>query len=72
MIFEQLASAGFQIGTGNETVTVEGVPFTWDSKQGDRDNQAAYAVACYIGKFNLSKGKPVTLQWVSSKPVKDN
>jgi hypothetical protein len=70
MTFEQTASAEFQIGVGSMTVKVEGVPYTWDSKQGDRDTQAAYAVACYIGEHNLSNGKPVSLLWVSSTPRK--
>ena len=64
--FKQVASAEFQIGSGNGTVTIEGVPYTWDPSQGDRDSQAAYAVASYIGENKLSWGKPVTLIWVSS------
>jgi hypothetical protein len=68
MQFEQIASAQFQIGTGSETITIEGVPYIWDSTRSGRDEQASLAVATYIGDFNLSKGKPVTLLWVSSKP----
>jgi hypothetical protein len=68
MNFEQIASGQFQIGTSNETITVEGVPYIWDSTGSGRDEQASLAVATYIGDFDLSKGKPVTLIWVSSKP----
>ena len=64
--FNQVASAEFQIGSGTDTVKVEGVPYTWNPEQGDRDSQAAYAVASYIGENNISEGKPVTLIWVSS------
>ena len=67
-MFEQLASAEFQIGTTEKTVTVENVPYVWDSSMGSRDEQAAYAVASYIGENNVSHGKPVTLRWVSSSP----
>lgn len=67
MTFEQLASAEFQIGTGSETITVENVPYKWHSDKTSRDEQAAYAVALYIGENNLTKGKPVTLHWVSSR-----
>ena len=65
--FKQIASAEFQIGTGTDTVTIEGVPYEWNPEQGDRDSQAAFAVASYIGENNISDGKPVTLVWVSSK-----
>jgi hypothetical protein len=65
--FQQTASACFQIGTSDETVTVEGVPFEWVPAQGERDMQAAYAVAKWIGENNASRGKPVTLIWVSCK-----
>lgn len=68
-MFEQLASAEFQIGTTAKTVTVEHVPYTWDSGRGSRDEQASYAVASYIGEHILSGGKPITLRWVSSSPV---
>ena len=68
--FEQVASAEFQIGAGIDTVTVEGVPYSWNPEQGDRDSQAAHAVASYIGENNISKGKPVTLIWVASSPVR--
>ena len=64
--FKQVASAEFQIGSGNGTVKVEGVPYEWNPEQGGRDSQAAYAVASYIGENNISEGKPVTLIWVSS------
>ena len=70
MTFEQIASAGFEIGCGPETIKVEGVPYTWDPEKGDRDSQAAYAVALYIGEHNLTKGKPVTLLWTTSKTNK--
>ena len=65
-MYPQLASAEFQIGTTTETVTVENVPYTWDSAVSDRDSQASYAVASYIGKHKLSYGKAVTLRWVTS------
>jgi hypothetical protein len=68
MTFHQLASAEFQIGVSDTTVKVEGIPYVWDRHLIDRDKEAAYAVACYIGKHNLSQGKPITLLWVSSKP----
>jgi hypothetical protein len=68
MQFEQIASAQFQIGTGSETITIEGVPYIWDSTRSGRDEQALTAVVMYVCDFNLSKGKPVTLLWVSSKP----
>ena len=68
MTFEQKASAEFQIGCGTETITVEGVPYTWDPKKGDRDTQAAYAAALYIGKNNLTEGKAITLRWTTSAP----
>ena len=64
--FKQTASAEFQIGCGSDTVTVEGVQYIWNPEQGDRDSQAAYAVASYIGENNVSSGKPITLRWVSS------
>ena len=66
MIYKQTASAGFQIGSGNDEVTVEGVPYMWDPRQGDRDSQASFAVAAYIGENNISHGEPITLIWVSS------
>ena len=68
MQFEQIASAQFQIGTGRETITIEGVPYIWDSTRSGRDEQALTAVVMYVCDLNLSKGKPVTLLWVSSKP----
>ena len=68
-MFEQLASAEFQIGSTEKTVTVEHVPYTWDSNRGGRDEQAAYAVVSYIGEHRLTEGKPITLRWVSSKQV---
>ena len=68
--FKQIASAEFQIGAGTDTVTVEGVPYSWNPKQGDRDSQAAHAVASYIGENNISGGKPVTLVWVSSSSAR--
>ena len=67
-MFEQLASAEFQMGTTEKTVTVENVPYVWDSSLGSRDEQASYAVAFYIGEHQLTEGKPVTLRWVSSSP----
>jgi hypothetical protein len=47
------------------------VPYSWDPKQGDRDSQASYAVAKHIGENNISHGKPITLIWVSSSPIKE-
>lgn len=70
MLYEQTASAEFLIGEGSATLKVEGVPYLWDSGLGNRDSQASYAVARYIGKHSLSQGKPITLLWVSSKPAK--
>ena len=64
--FEQVASAEFQIGSGPKTVTIEGVPYEWNPEQGDRDSQAGYAVAAYIGENNLSWGEDITCIWVSS------
>jgi len=68
--FPQTASACFQIGCSDETVTVEGVPYDWNPEAGDRDSQAAFAVAKWIGENNASHGKPVTLIWVSSSTRK--
>lgn len=68
--FPQTASACFQIGCSEQTVTVEGVPFEWVPEQGERDAQASYAVAKWIGENNASNGKPVTLIWVTSSPRK--
>jgi hypothetical protein len=48
MQFEQIASAQFQIGTGSETITIEGVPYIWDSTRSGRDEQASLAVATYV------------------------
>lgn len=70
MTFAQKASAEFEIGCGPETIKVDGVPYTWCPEKGDRDSQAAYAVALYIGENNLTKGKPITLMWVTSEPNK--
>ena len=64
--FNQVASAEFQIGVGTDTVTIEGVPYEWNPEQGDRDSQASYAVAAYIGENNLSWGEDITCIWVSS------
>jgi hypothetical protein len=65
--FKQIASAEFQIGSGNDTVKVEGVPYEWKPEHGNSlSSQAAYAVASYIGDNNISGGKPVTLMWVTS------
>lgn len=66
--YPQSASACFQIGCGDETVTVEGVPFDWNPEAGDRDSQAALAVAKWIGENGASHGKPVTLIWVETGP----
>ena len=69
--FPQTASACFQIGCSDQTVTVEGVPFDWNPDNGDRDSQAALAVATWIGENNASHGKPVTLIWVEAGPRKE-
>jgi len=70
MTHPMTASACFQIGCTDQTVTVEGVPFDWSSEVGDRDSQAAFAVATWIGENNASHGKPVTLIWVEAGPRK--
>jgi hypothetical protein len=57
MQFEQIASAQFQIGTGRETITIEGVPYIWDSTRSGRDEQASLAVATYIGDFKPEQGQ---------------
>ena len=67
--FPRYASAEFQIGTGNETITVENVPCEWNPAKGDMDSQCVLAVATYIGEHNLTHGKPVTLIWTSSIPA---
>ena len=64
--FKQIASAEFQIGSGTDTVKVEGVPYEWNPEQGDRDSQAGFAVAQYIGENKLSWGEGITCIWVSS------
>jgi hypothetical protein len=69
--YPQIATASFQIGCSDETVTVGGVPFDWNPDNGGRDEQAAFAVAEWIGKNNASHGKPVTLIWVECGPRKD-
>jgi hypothetical protein len=68
MNFEQLAVGSSKLGQATKHFTVEGVPYIWDSTRSSRDEQASLTLATYIGDFNLSKGKPVTLVWVSSKP----
>ena len=60
-----LATACFQVGTSDTNITISNVPFTWDHTK-DRDEQAAYAVASYIGEHNLTDGKPVTLIFVET------
>ena len=69
-MYNQVADACFQIGTGVDQIAVHNVPFVWDGK-GDRDQQAALAVAKYIGDHNATEGRPITLLWVTCKAEKD-
>ena len=69
-LFPQLAWAEFQIGTSDQTITVKDVFYVWDASKGERDAQASFAVAEYIGAHNMTGGKPVTLICVGSSPYK--
>ena len=65
--YPQSANACFQIGCGDETVTVEVVPFDWNPEHGDRDSQAALAVAKWFGE-NERSDLALTLIWVETGP----
>ena len=66
--YPQSANACFAINGTDQNVTIEGVPFDWNPEAGDRDSQAALAVAKWIGENGASHGKPVTLIWVETGP----
>jgi hypothetical protein len=70
-MYNQIADACFQVGTGVDQIVVRNIPFIWDGKS-DRDQQGALAVAYYIGKHDATEGKPITLLWVSCREDKDN
>ena len=67
--YPMTASACFEIvGTGQD-VTIEGVPFDWNPAAGDRDMQAARAVATWFGE-NERADVSLILIWVSTGPRK--
>lgn len=67
--FPQTANACFAINGTDQTVTLEGVPFDWNPAIGDRDVQAATAVATWFGN-NVDASVTLTLIWVESAPRK--
>ena len=67
--FPQTASACFAIGDTDQNVTIEGVAFDWNPEAGDRDMQAATAVAKWFGE-NCDATVTLTLIWVTCSPVK--
>ena len=64
--YPRIASATFAIDA-DSTVTVENVPFTWESDLGNMDNQAALACAKYLN--NNENLNDLTLISVTSCPV---
>lgn len=67
--FTQTASACFAIGGTDQNVTIEGIAFDWNPESGDRDMQAATAVARWFGE-NCDATVSLTLIWVTCSPVK--
>jgi len=65
--YPQSASACFAINGTDQNVTIEGVPFDWNPEHGDRDSQAAFAVAKWFGE-NERSDLALTLIWVESGP----
>jgi hypothetical protein len=65
-VFKSTASACFNIDNTDQTITVEGVEFTYVAGA-DRDAHAANAVGAYIDQnvANLST-KPLRLVWVET------
>jgi hypothetical protein len=66
--FPQIASACFTIDGEGQDVTIEGVSFDWNPEAGDRDMQAATAVAKWFGE-NVSAAVGLTLLWVTCSPA---
>ena len=68
-MIDSVASACFVIEGTDQDVTIEGVPFTWIPENGDRDMQAAAAVAQWFGN-NERSDVSLTLIWVSCESAK--
>lgn len=67
--FPQTVSACFTLGDTDQNVTIEGVAFDWSPEAGNRDIQAATAVAKWFGE-NERSDLNLTLIWVTCSPVK--
>jgi len=65
--YPMTANARFAIGDNSLTVTVEGVPFEWDTDAGNRDEQAVLAV---LKTLPHGFGAPLSLIWVETSPRK--
>ena len=65
--YPQIASACFAIDGTDQTVTIEGVAFDWNPEAGDRDMQAATAVARWFGE-NERSDVSLALVWVTCSP----